>query len=393
MTLKKILLPLLVFALACMSARAQETYTGVIVDMNGDPIPGVAVFTGGNGTISNDKGEYSIAAKSGDEIQFNCLGYETVTIKAGSPQLKRVEMKDDAMILETAVVTALGIKRDEKSLGYSAQKVESEKFAGVATTGNWLNGISGEGADMSYCTNNAGGTVTRTNQVASTQTNRYNYLAGIAGANAAASTIDHCENKAKIQNNIPGTSNLTTVDLGGIIGWGQFKATITNCSNSGEIYAVDGNNTVKYPRTALGGIIGSGSAANTTIKNSSNSAQVYCEYYKKSTKCNGRLSYVGGIAGALAEFSNYGDTQTKLITGGLAGFEITSCTNTGIVHNRNYNNTVDGLTTSPFLGGIVGVICGTSESKAKVHDCNTSLTLPSVYTIYRGHGGGIAGYA
>ena len=92
MTLKKILLPLFVFALACMSAYAQETYSGVIVDMNGEPIPGVAVFTGGTGTISNDKGEYSIAAKSGDDIQFNCLGYETVTFKAGSPQLKRVEM-------------------------------------------------------------------------------------------------------------------------------------------------------------------------------------------------------------------------------------------------------------------------------------------------------------
>ena len=144
MTLKKILLPLFVFALACMSAYAQETYSGVIVDMNGEPIPGVAVFTGGTGTISNDKGEYSIAAKSGDDIQFNCLGYETVTFKAGSPQLKRVEMKDDAMILETAVVTALGIKRDEKSIGYSAQKVDSDKFAGAATTGNWLNGMSGQ---------------------------------------------------------------------------------------------------------------------------------------------------------------------------------------------------------------------------------------------------------
>ncbi|MBO4427910.1 MAG: SusC/RagA family TonB-linked outer membrane protein [Bacteroidales bacterium] len=144
MTLKKILLPFVVFALACVATYAQETYSGVIVDMNGEPIPGVAVFTGGTGTISNDKGEYSIAAKSGDDIQFNCLGYETVTLKAGSPMLKRVEMKDDAMILETAVVTALGIKRDEKSIGYSAQKVDSDKFAGAATTGNWLNGMSGQ---------------------------------------------------------------------------------------------------------------------------------------------------------------------------------------------------------------------------------------------------------
>ena len=125
------------------------TCAGIVVDMNGDALPGVAVFTkSGVGTITDEKGAYSVVAKKGDDIQFSCLGYETVTIQAGSPSLKRVVLKDDAQILETAVVTALGIKRDEKALGYSAQKVESEKFANSGTTGNWLNGISGQVAGL-----------------------------------------------------------------------------------------------------------------------------------------------------------------------------------------------------------------------------------------------------
>ena len=125
-----------------------KSWTGVVVDSNGEPIPGVAVFTTAGGGITDENGVWHLTAKSGTDIQFSCLGYQSVTIKAGSPQLKRVVMKDDMQILETAVVTALGIKRDEKSIGYSAQKVESEKFSNSGTTGNWLNGISGQVAGL-----------------------------------------------------------------------------------------------------------------------------------------------------------------------------------------------------------------------------------------------------
>ena len=132
-----------------LNAQDDVLCRGVVVDMNGDPIPGVAVFTaGGNGGITNENGAWSLQAKKGENLQFSCLGYETVNLPAGSPQLKRVVLKDDAQILETAVVTALGIKRDEKAIGYSAQKVESEKFANSGTTGNWLNGISGQVAGL-----------------------------------------------------------------------------------------------------------------------------------------------------------------------------------------------------------------------------------------------------
>ncbi|MCR5561267.1 MAG: SusC/RagA family TonB-linked outer membrane protein [Bacteroidales bacterium] len=136
-------------ALVAQSGKGDnEVYSGVIVDVNGEPIPGVAVFTAAGGEISDLDGNYKISAKPGEDIQFSCLGFETITIKAGSPAMKRVVMKDDSQVLETAVVTALGIKRDEKSIGYSAQKVSSESFSNQATTGNWLNGISGQVAGL-----------------------------------------------------------------------------------------------------------------------------------------------------------------------------------------------------------------------------------------------------
>lgn len=151
--MKRLIFLLLTASLLCipmrMAAQAQVTCSGVVVDLNGELLPGVAVFTSsGSGGITDDKGAYSIVAKKGEDIQFSCLGYETVTLQAGTPALKRVVLKDDTQILETAVVTALGIKRDEKAIGYSAQKVESDKFANSGTTGSWLNGISGQVAGL-----------------------------------------------------------------------------------------------------------------------------------------------------------------------------------------------------------------------------------------------------
>lgn len=126
----------------------KSTYAGVIVDGDGAPIPGVAVFTAAGGGISDENGRYSILAKTGEDIRFSCLGYEEVVIKGGSPQLKRVVMKDSMQVLQSAVVTALGIERDEKSLGYSVQKLESESFSQAATTGNWMNGMAGQVAGL-----------------------------------------------------------------------------------------------------------------------------------------------------------------------------------------------------------------------------------------------------
>lgn len=133
------------------SQATARSWSGQIVDANGEAVPGVAVFISGStagATISGDDGSFTIKAKPDDEIQFSCLGYETVTLKASSPALKRVVMKDETQLLQTSVVTALGIKRDEKALGYSVQKVESEKFANAGTTGNWINGMAGQVAGL-----------------------------------------------------------------------------------------------------------------------------------------------------------------------------------------------------------------------------------------------------
>ena len=54
------------------------------------------------------------------------------------------------------MVTALGIKRDEKSIGYAASKVNGEAFANATNSGNWLTGLAGEIAGLDISLNNGG---------------------------------------------------------------------------------------------------------------------------------------------------------------------------------------------------------------------------------------------
>ena len=109
-----------------IAASAQDnarTIKGKIIDEDNLPMPGVGVLVVGtlNGVISDENGDYSIIATPDQELQFSFLGFKTETIKVGDRAVINLTMKSDAQVMESAVVTALGIKRDEKSIGYSAQ--------------------------------------------------------------------------------------------------------------------------------------------------------------------------------------------------------------------------------------------------------------------------------
>ena len=146
--------------LAC-PAFAQDSarrVTGTITDENGQPMIGVGVVVAGtlNGVLSDDKGNYSISATSGQQLQFTFLGYQAETVQVGNRAVININMKPDSEVLEGTVVTALGIKRDEKSLGYAAQKIGEDAFANSVASDNWLSGLSGQVAGLNIATSNSG---------------------------------------------------------------------------------------------------------------------------------------------------------------------------------------------------------------------------------------------
>ena len=158
---KIIIFIILAIALLPSVAMAQDsaiTVTGKITDEDGQPMVGVGVVISGTlkGVLSDEKGEYAILVGPDQEIQFSTLGYKTEIVKPGKRTVINLTMKSDVRELESAVVTALGIKREEKSLGYSTQTVGEETFANATASTNWISELTGKVAGLNIATSNSG---------------------------------------------------------------------------------------------------------------------------------------------------------------------------------------------------------------------------------------------
>jgi TonB-linked SusC/RagA family outer membrane protein len=143
----------LVFALSISTMVAQtRTITGKITaSSDGTGIPGVNIQVKGTqkGTSSNASGTYSLEVSGASPVlSFSSIGFDAQEIKVGNRNVVDVVMTSSTQELNEVVVTALGIKREEKSLGYSVGKVAGKDLNRVITE-NVLNGLSGKLAGVS----------------------------------------------------------------------------------------------------------------------------------------------------------------------------------------------------------------------------------------------------
>lgn len=131
----KRLLLILPMALLCLAAAtAQRTITGTVADDTGQPLIGANVIIKGTatGTVTDLDGTYSIMLPEGrNTLIFSYTGYATQEVEVGPSNVLDVTLTE-GVVLETAVVTALGIERDEKSLGYAVQSLEGDQIQQVA---------------------------------------------------------------------------------------------------------------------------------------------------------------------------------------------------------------------------------------------------------------------
>ena len=131
--------------------------TGTVKDKNGESIIGATVILKGttNGSITGMDGEFSLSGvKKGDAIQISFVGYQPVeTIWDGTPL--NIVLKEDSQELDEVVVTALGIKRQSRALGYSTTQVGGKDFQ-LARDPNVGNALSGKIAGVSVAGNATG---------------------------------------------------------------------------------------------------------------------------------------------------------------------------------------------------------------------------------------------
>ena len=122
------------------------------------PLTGATVTVKGTtiGTNTDLYGKYTLSVNSPEDIlEFQFIGYTTQEVRVGAQTQIDVVMKDESQLISEVVVTALGISREEKSLGYAVSKVSNEELTNVET-GNWLNSLTGKVAGLNLDTSSAG---------------------------------------------------------------------------------------------------------------------------------------------------------------------------------------------------------------------------------------------
>ena len=127
-----------------ISFAQQKTVSGTVSDENGLPLIWTTVLVVGtsSGTTTDFDGNYSIRAKTGDVLSYSYVGYATQNITVGAASTINLALQPDNT-LDEVVVTALGIKRDEKALGYSVQSIKGEGMT-EARESNISNALSGK---------------------------------------------------------------------------------------------------------------------------------------------------------------------------------------------------------------------------------------------------------
>lgn len=149
--MKKLLLVFVLFSLF-INVYAQRTITGTVREsINKDAVlPGVTIQVVGTtrGTITDMDGKYSIEVRSGEsELTFCSLGMKCKTIVVGNRTEIDVELEQDVLALNEVVVSALGIKRESKSLTVAQQRVDAATVSEVKDA-NLVSSLAGKVAGV-----------------------------------------------------------------------------------------------------------------------------------------------------------------------------------------------------------------------------------------------------
>ena len=191
------------FFFAGVLSAQDKVITGTVVDESGEPLIGAGVQVEGTsiGVITDLDGKYSInVPASATTLHFTCLGQKDEVVEIGGRSVIDVTLGSENTVLEATVVTAMGIRKEEKSLSYNVQQAKIET---VSPVGSFVNGLNGKVAG-----------------VAITQSST-----GVGGASRivmrGSKSISNNNNALYVIDGIPMQSQLGTQPTGGYEGAGQ----------------------------------------------------------------------------------------------------------------------------------------------------------------------------
>lgn len=154
---KKLFVLFFTLLISFLSTEAQQVVQrGAVRDNSGGALPGVNVIIKGTniGTVTDFDGVFQIQANIGDVLVLSYIGFADIE-KVVDGNAINVVLLEDAESLDEVVVTALGIRREAKALGYSLTEVQGDELAQVKTT-SAVNSLQGRVAGVNVSTSSTG---------------------------------------------------------------------------------------------------------------------------------------------------------------------------------------------------------------------------------------------
>ena len=141
-------LTFIAFFAISINVMAQQIVTGNVSDTNGLPLPGATVVIKGtsSGTTTDFDGNFSIETNSGEVLVVSYIGYITQELTVSDSATINVVLESD-QLLDEVVITALGISREKKSLGYAVTEVSGENVNTVKDN-NLASSLAGKVAGL-----------------------------------------------------------------------------------------------------------------------------------------------------------------------------------------------------------------------------------------------------
>ncbi|GAB3689264.1 SusC/RagA family TonB-linked outer membrane protein [Spirosoma flavus] len=139
---------------------AQGTVQGTVLDAKKSPLVGINVVVKGTtrGTVTDVNGKFSVSADPSATLIFSGVGFVRQEVPIGNSTELNITLSEDNAVLSEVVVTALGIKRDKRSLGYSVQEINGQELS-TAKEANLATALAGKvaGVQVTRSANGAGG--------------------------------------------------------------------------------------------------------------------------------------------------------------------------------------------------------------------------------------------
>lgn len=131
------------------AARKEGYVSGYVKDVGGEPLIGVFVFVGGekSGTFTDINGKYSIEAGPDARLVFSCLGMKRVEESVNGRKILNITMDERVEQLDDLTVTAFGVKKERRALGFSVTEMKSEELLKYKSV-NLMNSLAGRVAGV-----------------------------------------------------------------------------------------------------------------------------------------------------------------------------------------------------------------------------------------------------